>query len=318
MTMKALHKRLLAGFAIILTLIGFCIVGTGFYLLDYSLLPDPNRCDTDSAYADLYSRYPSMEEWVENHPLQEISILNPEGKRLQALYHQAEAEGGKTAIIVHGYRDCNIKFLYLARMYNELGFHVLLPDLAAHGQSQGEAIQMGWKDADDLLLWCGVADSLFSTELQETHILVHGVSMGAATVMNCSGRDVPAGVKGFVADCGYTSVWDEFAKQLQAQFGLPTFPIMNIASLLCEWKYGWNFQEAAPIESLRKSRLPMLFIHGTADDFVPTRMVHELYDAKPADKKLWLAPDAGHGLSYLYHPEEYTARIRTFCHDVME
>ena len=93
---------------------------------------------------------------------------------------------------------------------------------------------------------------------------------------------------------------------------------MNIASLLCEWKYGWNFQEAAPIESLRKSRLPMLFIHGTADDFVPTRMVHELYDAKPADKKLWLAPDAGHALSYLYHPEEYTARIRAFCHDVME
>lgn len=318
MTMKALHKRLLAGFAIILALIGFCIVGSGFYLLDYSLLPDPNRCDTDSAYADLYSRYPSMEEWVENHPLQEISILNPEGKRLQALYHQAEAEGGKTAIIVHGYRDCNIKFLYLARMYNELGFHVLLPDLAAHGQSQGEAIQMGWKDADDLLLWCTVADSLFCCEEQETHILVHGVSMGAATVMNCSGRDVPAGVKGFVADCGYTSVWDEFAEQLQAQFGLPTFPIMNIASLLCEWKYGWNFQEAAPIESLRKSRLPMLFIHGTADDFVPTRMVHELYDAKPADKKLWLAPDAGHGLSYLYHPEEYTARIRTFCHDVME
>ena len=318
MTMKALHKRLLAGFAIILALIGFCIVGTGFYLLDYSLLPDPNRCDTDSAYADLYSRYPSMEEWVENHPLQEISILNPEGKRLQALYHQAEAEGGKTAIIVHGYRDCNIKFLYLARMYNELGFHVLLPDLAAHGQSEGEAIQMGWKDADDLLLWCGVADSLFSTELQETHILVHGVSMGAATVMNCSGRDVPAGVKGFVADCGYTSVWDEFAEQLQAQFGLPTFPIMNIASLLCEWKYGWNFQEAAPIESLRKSRLPMLFIHGTADDFVPTRMVHELYDAKPADKELWLAPNAGHALSYLCHPEEYTARIRAFCHDVME
>lgn len=318
MTMKALHKRLLAGFAIILALTGFCIVGTGFYLLDYSLSPDPNRCDTDSAYADLYSRYPSMEEWVENHPLQEISILNPEGKRLQALYHQAEAEGGKTAIIVHGYRDCNIKFLYLARMYNELGFHVLLPDLAAHGQSQGEAIQMGWKDADDLLLWCGVADSLFSTELQETHILVHGVSMGAATVMNCSGRDVPAGVKGFVADCGYTSVWDEFAEQLQAQFSLPAFPMMHIASLLCEWKYGWNFQEAAPIESLRKSRLPMLFIHGTADDFVPTRMVHELYDAKPADKKLWLAPDAGHALSYLCHPEEYTARIRTFWHDVME
>lgn len=318
MTMKALHKRLLAGFAIILTLTGFCLVGTGFYLLDYSLSHDPNRCDTDSAYADLYSRYPSMEEWVENHPLQEISILNPEGKRLQALYHQAEAEGGKTAIIVHGYRDCNIKFLYLARMYNELGFHVLLPDLAAHGQSEGEAIQMGWKDADDLLLWCGVADSLFSTELQETHILVHGVSMGAATVMNCSGRDVPAGVKGFVADCGYTSVWDEFAEQLQAQFSLPAFPMMHIASLLCEWKYGWNFQEAAPIESLRKSRLPMLFIHGTADDFVPTRMVHELYDAKPADKELWLAPNAGHALSYLCHPEEYTARIRAFCHDVME
>ena len=316
--MKVLHKRLLAGLGITTLLIASCLVGGSFYLLDFSLSPDPNRCDTDSAYADLYARYPSTKEWVESHPLQEISIPNAEGKQLRALFHRAEAEGGKTAIIVHGYRDCNIKFLYLARLYNELGFHVLLPDLAAHGQSEGEAIQMGWKDADDLLLWCAVADSLFCCEEQESRIIAHGVSMGAATVMNCSGRQVPSSVKGFVADCGYTGVWDEFAEQLQAQFSLPAFPMMHIASLLCEWKYGWNFQEAAPIESLRKSRLPMLFIHGTADDFVPTRMVHELYKAKPADKELWLAPDAGHALSYLCHPKEYTARIRAFCHNVME
>ena len=233
--------------------------------------------------------------------------------QLKALYLHADTARGKTAIIVHGYRDCNIKFLYLARMYHNLGFNVLLPDLAAHGQSQGDAIRMGWKDADDLYAWCQKAQEIFGLQDKQTDIVLHGVSMGAATIMNFSGKELPPCVKGFVADCGFTCVWDEFSEQLQQQFGLPAFPLMHVASLLCKYHYGWNFHEASPRASLQKSQLPMLFIHGTADDFVPTRMVHELYKAKPCKKQLWLVPEAGHAQSYLLYPEEYTNRIQEFC-----
>lgn len=294
------------------------LVGTGYYLLDYGLAPDPNRRDKDSAYTDLYTRYPDMEAWVKHHQLQRLSLKNNKGQHLHADYIKADSATGRTAIVVHGYRDCNVKFLYLARMYGEMGFNVLFPDLVAHGQSQGEAIQMGWNDAEDLLAWCGAAYRLFSTKEEQASIVVHGVSMGAATVMNFSGRDVPPYVRAAVADCGFTSVWDEFSAQLHAQFGLPEFPLLSVASMLCEWHYGWNFHEASPLESVRKSLLPTLFIHGTNDDYVPTHMVHELYAAKAGEKQLWLAPDAGHAESFKLHPEEYARRVSTFCNAALQ
>ena len=142
--------------------------------------------------------------------------------------------------------------------------------------------------------------------------------MGAATVMNFSGGNVPPYVRAAVADCGFTSVWDEFSAQLQAQFGLPSFPLLSIASMLCEWHYGWNFHEASPLASVRKSQLPTLVIHGTNDDFVPTNMVHELYAAKSGEKQLWLAPDAGHAESFKLHPKEYARRVSTFCNATLQ
>ena len=103
--------------------------------------------------------------------------------------------------------------------------------------SEGDAIQMGRKDRLDALHWL----KTFQTDT----MVVHGVSMGAATTMMLSGEKMPDGIKDlrFVEDCGYTSVWDEFAGQLEEQFGLPPFPLMHATSLLCQLCYGWNFSE---------------------------------------------------------------------------
>ena len=118
--------------------------------------------------------------------------------------------------------------------------------------------------------------------------------------------------KCFVEDCGYTSVWDEFAGELKNRFGLPAFPLLDIASLFCQWRYGWNFREASALEQVRQCTLPMLFIHGDADTFVPTWMVHPLYEAKPGPKELWLVPGAEHAVSYKENKEEYTRRVKNF------
>ena len=119
-------------------------------------------------------------------------------------------------------------------------------------------------------------------------------------------------MKCFVEDCGYTSVWEQFAKELNGQFGLPAFPLLDAASALCEVKYGWNFREASALEQVRKSALPMLFIHGDADDYVPTEMVYPLYEAKPGEKELWVVPGAAHAMSYRDNREEYTRRVGEF------
>ena len=177
--------------------------------------------------------------------------------------------------------------------------------------SEGERLHAiyGWKDRFDVLRWMDIANDIFGGD---TRMVVHGISMGAATTMMVSGEEQQPYVKCFVEDCGYTSVRDQFSKELKEQFGLPAFPLLDAASWLCGLKYGWTFGEASSLEQVKKSRLPMLFIHGDADDYVPTRMVYPLYGAKPGDKELWVVPGASHANSYRDNREEYTRRVGEF------
>ncbi|MGN1212331.1 MAG: alpha/beta hydrolase [Candidatus Cryptobacteroides sp.] len=291
--------------------------GASRYMLGFSLDSDPNRKDLDSTYNVLYGRFPDMKPWVDS--LQECGKLRdtfavmPSGEVHHALYLKADNACGKTAVIVHGYKDTAIKYLYLARMYNrDLQYNILMPDLHGHGLSDGDDIQMGWKDADDVLAWIKIAEELFRSDEYAPSMIVHGVSMGAATTMNVSAKELPDYVHAFIEDCGYTSVWDEFSAQLKDMFGLPAFPLMNCTSLLCRLKYGWSFREASPLESVSRCTKPMLFIHGDADTFVPFSMLHPLYDAKPQPKSCWIAPGSTHARSYRDHPAEYTDTVRTF------
>ena len=237
-------------------------------------------------------------------------IVGDGGERLHAVYAAAPEPTDRTAVIVLGYTDNAVRMLMIGYLYNhDLGCNILLPDLHYHGESEGRAIRMGWKDRLDVLRWMDVANGLFGGR---TRMVVHGISMGAATTMMVSGEPQRPYVKCFVEDCGYTSVWDEFRKELREQFSLPAFPLLYTASWLCDLKYGWSFREASALRQVAKCELPMLFIHGDADDFVPTRMVYPLYEAKPGEKELWVVPGAAHAMSYRDNRAEYTRRVAEF------
>ncbi len=246
--------------------------------------------------------------------LRDTFIVMPSGERQHAIYMRNDSAHGRTAIVLHGYKDKCWSSPYLGQMYRDsLGFNVLLPDLHGHGLSDGDDIQMGWKDRTDVRLWAEVAEEMFRDSTEESRMVIHGVSMGAATVMCLSGEDdLPPYVSCFVEDCGYTSVWDEFRLQLKEMFGLPSFPLMHATSLMCRWKYGWSFQEASALEQVARCKLPMLFIHGDADTFVPYSMLQPLYEAKPQPKAVWVAAGSGHARAYHDHPEEYTRTVRDF------
>ncbi len=338
-----MRKRIVS---IVVGMVVVIVIGGSFYMLDFSLAPDPNRMDRDSCFRQQFAAYPESKAWLDSlnkagglhkddgperagglhkdddperagglhkddgHErgggLRDTFVVMPTGERHHAFFVDRGAQ--KTAIIVHGWRDCAIKFLWLARIYEqELGYNVVLPELHACGESEGDVIQMGWKDRLDVLHWMEVfrADTM----------VVHGVSMGAATTMMVAGEKTPADIKDlrFVEDCGYTSVWDEFAVQLKEMFGLPEFPLMYTTSLLCKLRYGWSFGEASALEQVKKSQHPMLFIHGEKDSFVPTWMVHPLYEAKKGRKAKWLGKDAEHGHSYKENKEEYVRRLRHFA-----
>lgn len=312
-----MKRRVLCVAVMLAAVVVFALWGASHYMLGYSLGPDPNRRDTDSAYSQLFGRMPDMRPWTDSLRsrglLRDTFVTMPCGERHHALWLRGDSACGRTAVIVHGYKDSAVKFLYLGRMYHrDMGFNILLPDLHAHGLSDGDDIRMGWADRFDVMRWAGLAERMFRVPGHESRIVVHGVSMGAATAMCLSGERLPGYIKCFVEDCGYTSVWDEFSWQLRGQFGLPPFPLMYTTSALCWLTHGWRFGEASPLESVARCRLPMLFIHGDADSFVPTSMVYRLYEAKPGPKRLWIARGSGHAKAYADHSAEYTRQVSDF------
>lgn len=313
------------------------LAGAGLYMISYALQPDglSRSRDLDGSFHYMYDTYPGLQEWVDSlqdaGALGDLYLTDEKGEPIHALYVAAAHPTRRTAVIVHGYTDNAIRMLHIGRLYSrELGFNILLPDLHGHGLSGGEEIQMGWLDRLDVLRWTEQADELFG-HLNDTlwvdgtprvcstgtEMVVHGISMGAATTMMVAG-EVEYGVhqqpfiKCFVEDCGYTSVWDEFQGELKAQFGLPAFPLLHVTDWLCRLKCGWGFRQASALHQVQKCHLPMLFIHGEADDFVPTWMVHPLYEAHAGEKELWLVPGVDHAHSYRDCPDEYTRRVKNF------
>lgn len=312
--MKRNKKLFIAALGFIALLI--CIIISGsFYLLDFALTPDAKIREKDlKTDSFMIANYPFLKPWmdsIEQHKaLKDTFILNKEGVRLHALYLYAPGKTDKTAVVVHGHTDNARRMLMIGYLYNhDMGYNVLLPDLQHQGLSAGDAIQMGWKDRLDVLQWMDTANHLFGGN---TRMVVHGISMGAATTMMVAGEKQKQFVKCFVEDCGYTSVEDEFSYELKEMFGLPDFPLLPTASFLCQLKYGWNFREASALSQVKKCHLPMLFIHGGSDTYVPTRMVYPLYRAKPGIKELWIPRGVEHAESYKDCRKEYTERVKKF------
>ena len=95
-------------------------------------------------------------------------------------------------------------------------------------------------------------------------------------------------------------------------YRLPSFPVLDVTSLITKLKAGYFFGEATAIGQVIKTKLPVFFIHGDADAFVPYQMVHQLYDACPTEKELLVVPGAGHGLSFRSNPERYLQAVTGF------
>lgn len=310
------RKHTLTAVGAITLLLVVAIMGGSLYLVNYALVDVQRERDSDLAKA--LHDFPELKPWTDS--LQAISALRdtfvamPTGERAHALFVANPEAHGRTAVLVHGYGNNATSMLQIGRIYNKyLHCNILLPDLHGHGKSDGNDIQMGWKDRLDVMHWISLAPNIFHTPKDSMRLLVHGISMGAATTMCVSGEQTPEYVKGFVEDCGYTSVWDEFSHELGSRFSLPDFPLLYTASWLVEARYGWGFKEASPLTQVAKCRKPMLFIHGDNDTFVPTAMVYPLYKAKPSPKELWIARGSKHAAAYGDHRQEYTQRVVKFA-----
>lgn len=219
-----------------------------------------------------------------------------------------ETKTNKWAIVVHGYTSEGELVSSKAKHFYEMGYNILVPDLRGHGKSEGDYIGMGWDDRLDIIDWINnILEDNPSSE-----IILHGTSMGAATVLSTSGENLPNNVKAIIADCGYTSVWNEFTYQLKALFNLPAFPVMNLSNMVTMVKAGYSLKDASPIEQVAKSKTPILYIHGDKDDFVPYYMMDELYKATSSEKSKLTVQNAGHGKADLVNPDLYWNTVTDF------
>lgn len=237
-----------------------------------------------------------------------IWIQNKQNMWLHSYYMESKTQSNQYVILVHGYNGQGLDMAGMARQFYEQGYHIIMPDLRAHGRSDGLARGMGWTDHFDLMEWI----SCITTRFPDAEIILMGVSMGAAAVMMTVGETLPMNVKACIEDCGYSSVWEEFESVQREIFHLPAFPILYIASLICRIRAGFWLQEADCVKQIQKSQIPILFIHGEEDHFVPFRMLQKLYHSAPSPKQKLVMEGAGHAVSSQVNAELYWSTVWRF------
>lgn len=212
------------------------------------------------------------------------------------------------SIVIHGYCSQGKDMTYYAKQYYNKGYNVLIVDLRGHGKSEGDYIGMGWHDRLDIIDWT----KYLINKNPNSKIILHGVSMGAATVMMATGENLPNNIKVAIEDCGYSSIWDEFKMQLKVLFNLPEFPILNAASTVCKIRAGYMLEEGSAVEQVKKSKTPTLFIHGDLDTFVPFEMLDKVYQAASCEKEKLVIKGAAHAEASGVNPNLYWKTVDEF------
>lgn len=312
-----MHLRIRYALLVLLSLVVLDSCSIGRMICDVALTPKTVYRDINEARDIAEKRYPGLISWYDSLRadgiFRDTVITGETGVRIHAVYAGLPQSEG-TAIVIHGYCSNHIGMLHLARMYRDsLHFNVLVPDLQYHGLSEG-VVRMGWYDRLDARRWVDVACGLWNDDF----MVVHGVSMGAATTMMLSGEpDLPENLRCFIEDCGYASVWEQY-DNLRRQHTILNEKALQKASDYCYRTYGWNFKEASSVDQLARCDRPMFFIHGQPDRFVSVDFVYECYNAKTKGyKEIWVEPDTPeHALMYLRHTEEYTSHVIKFIDKV--
>lgn len=241
-------------------------------------------------------------EWLKNQPHEDIFISSQDGLRLHGtLFPCGMAD--RIVICFHGYTSEGLNdYSSLAKFYFNQGFHLLIVDERSHGRSEGTYIGFGCLDRMDAKLWMEYIVNRFG---EDCKILLQGISMGASTVLMSTGLTLPAQVKAAISDCAFTSAYEVFQSVLKTMYHIPPFPLLKFADWMAKREAGYGLDECNARKEVAKSQIPILFIHGDADTFVPCSFVYQLYGACRSEKQLLVVPGASHAEAYYKDTEAY-------------
>lgn len=303
--MKRFKKITISIFIVLLTLFigGSSLVGVLFYNLALNA-----NYSKDIIYAEYNDKnLNDAQKWLEEKSNYSDKYIESYDK-LQLHSYVVTQNSNKWAIVVHGYGGSGKLMSDKSKYFYDMGYNVLIPDLRGHGKSEGDYIGMGWKDRLDIISWI----NFIIKENPNAEIVLHGTSMGAATVLMTSGENLPSNVKAIVADCAYTSAWDEFSYQLETYLKVPSYYILNVTNMVTKLKAGYSLKEASALECVKKATVPILYIHGDKDKFVPYSMMDKLYDATSSPKEKLTIDGGEHANSDLVSPFLYWLTLEDF------
>mgnify|MGYP001806449904 CR=1 FL=1 len=247
-----------------------------------------------------------------------LVVASPHGYRLEGQW-LVPADGGvpgRAVVIAHGYGVNRVNSIKYARLFLARGFHVVVYDHGNSGTSGGAHTTMGHREKADLK---AVTDAVFARLGPDALVGTHGESMGAATVLLHAAMEPRLAF--VVADCPYADLKEQLAYRLRVEYRLPGFPILDAASLMARLRAGFRFGSISPVRTLVRHgglpELPMLFIHGQSDDYIPPQASVRLQAAKKGVSELLLMPDARHAESLSTHPERYREAVDEFLDKVI-
>ena len=295
--MKKHFKKILATL-LILVVVAFGFVGNYFY--NFGLNPKVDKSaivnqDSDGSKEDKTALNKWFDETKQTVEMESVT------KNKLVGYKFVNPNAKKWIFVVHGYTSDAKKMVNYIKKFYDMGYSVFAPDLIAHGNSEGDFISMGGYDSDDLVNWV----KKISSENNNADTALFGISMGAATVMNAVGKDLPSNVKTFIEDSGYVNLKVEFTYQLKKLFNLPSFPVIPAANTVTKIRAGYFFGDVDATKALKETKLPALVLHGEEDGFVPIEHGKAAYDLINSKKEFHSFPGMKHVQAERKYREQY-------------
>lgn len=260
--------------------------------------------------SELINQYEIDLCWWEKYKFSGLTIMSEDGLKLKGYFYKSIYDSNKTALLIHGYGADYREMQPYAKMFVDMGYNILVVENRAHGKSEGNMIGMGWFDKEDILSWINV---LIERD-EKCKIVLFGVSMGGTAVCMSAGLDLPKNVVCGISDCAFTNVYDQMEYVLMRKKKTkPREALLKIFYKYMKRVYYFDLKDADAMKCLSASKIPMMFIHGKDDDYVPVENALKLSGKVPDYRKdVYLVENAGHALCYVTNPRKYQFRVREF------
>lgn len=256
-------------------------------------------------YTKIYDR-----DHYHRQKFEKITVKSEEGFKLVAHYLSCDEGSGSVIIILHGYSVDHHRSCQYIDFFKENGFNILLVDQRGHGESEGQYTTYGNFEVNDLGIWV----NLMKEKLGDHCIIgIHGHSMGAATALLYSVKG-QGKVKFIIAEAGYSDA-EELLKSKLHKHKIPVFPFYQLTYQKVKVKCGFKIKDVCPINIVKNSNIPILFIHGDMDELVPYRMCIDMYKAKKDHKGIYIVKEGMHNTCYSRDKKIYEEVVSKFIED---